>query len=417
MRTLENITSQPAAAMSSADKISFVISGIDRGLSKQELKKGINVLSDQALVSYLRAARKNVKLGSFQYKIQSIQSRLLRGETLPEVLEAFELSPASFNGAYLPKLSIPVQKVDKEYLVKLRRSLKKVGNPEIDRLVRWGWPQNKIAETLDLHKQEVDAYIGGSGQREYHTIQRRKYDSRLKKEASLEQKTYMPVRQGLIEVLSKVISRSLSSIDERTNEGWAQKRALEYKIGLKRHKHAIAFDKTLEVFRRYKEARDNGKVRTLADLGDGLNLWTTTVRRLLQYFDLPYLSYELSQKDKIIAKKRFKVAKGLKFNKTDAAYFLGVSERILPSPVKEIKPILLPKLVFSGGSTWLPYRVASQVYQAQDSGFSRDEIIFLLDKSSEIIDHALKNRPQIENDIIVNLRKLYPERDVKRPYN
>ena len=64
----------------------------------------------------------------------------------------------------------------------------------------------------------------------------------------------------------------------------------------------------------------------------------------------------------------------------------------------------------------LNYRDASQIYEAQDLGFSRSEISQLLDRKENVIDFAIANRYTIGSKIIEALRISYGDEIYDRPY-
>ena len=60
--------------------------------------------------------------------------------------------------------------------------------------------------------------------------------------------------------------------------------------------------------------------------------------------------------------------------------------------------------------------MASQIYEASDLGFNKEEIMELLDANERVLDHSLENRGTIETKIKDALRVLYPDREFDRPY-
>jgi hypothetical protein len=62
------------------------------------------------------------------------------------------------------------------------------------------------------------------------------------------------------------------------------------------------------------------------------------------------------------------------------------------------------------------YRHASQIYEAQDMGFSRDEMKYLLDLPFEAIDYGLSERKTLEPKLIKQLRALYGDNTLSKPY-
>ena len=62
------------------------------------------------------------------------------------------------------------------------------------------------------------------------------------------------------------------------------------------------------------------------------------------------------------------------------------------------------------------YRTASQVYEAQDAGFTLEETIKLLEKRKEAIGYCLAHRKEIEPKIRAILKQIYPTKKITKPY-
>ena len=111
----------------------------------------------------------------------------------------------------------------------------------------------------------------------------------------------------------------------------------------------------------------------------------------------------------------------------DIAYFLGVNpwnvfqyfaRKNIKRRGKQIKQFGHPKK--GERLDPLSYRLASQVYEAQDAGyfteFSTEEIAGLLNISSRAVNYAIKNRGTIEPVLTQALQTIYPERAITTPY-
>ena len=65
----------------------------------------------------------------------------------------------------------------------------------------------------------------------------------------------------------------------------------------------------------------------------------------------------------------------------------------------------------------MPFRLASQIYEADDLDcFKPKEIAQLLDTSQQAVQYAIDYRHEIEPKITRALRTLYPKEDIRVPY-
>lgn len=64
----------------------------------------------------------------------------------------------------------------------------------------------------------------------------------------------------------------------------------------------------------------------------------------------------------------------------------------------------------------LTYRLASEIYEAQDASFNMDEIVQLTNKSPDLVSYALQNRSEIEGPIVSFLQAFYSAPGHGNPY-
>ena len=64
----------------------------------------------------------------------------------------------------------------------------------------------------------------------------------------------------------------------------------------------------------------------------------------------------------------------------------------------------------------LNYRTASQIYEARDAGFSIEETLELLEKDERVYGYALEHELEISEHIINNLRIMFPDKKITKPY-
>src|SRR3989344_4020138 len=98
----------------------------------------------------------------------------------------------------------------------------------------------------------------------------------------------------------------------------------------------------------------------------------------------------------------------------DIAYFVGLPDHF-PKAYFAKKSSKNPAEAFISGSL-LTYRLASQVYEAQDLGFTPAEIAELVDARIKTISFAIAQRISIERPIIDALREVYKDNKHDKPY-
>ena len=118
-------------------------------------------------------------------------------------------------------------------------------------------------------------------------------------------------------------------------------------------------------------------------------------------------------------KEALKRAIDLEMSAGDIGHFVGVAWHVAQQNMERYgrkrdfacRPI---KRLFRGSA--LTYRASSQIYEAKDLDFTRDEIAELLGLDNKIVDYALRNRRKIGGKIKDALKILYPERKSNKPY-
>ena len=175
------------------------------------------------------------------------------------------------------------------------------------------------------------------------------------------------------------------------------------------------------LFTVYGDAFDNNKklsVGRLAEISGFKN--GASALDILRKSGLKPLFRELDRhvtpkykKEKIIA------ASELGLSATDISFFLGVGEYVVEDYWRRGKlrsgiANLLMRLGIYGPLT---YRKASEIYEAQDAGFTREETLYLLDTNGATYDFAARNRNVIEPKIKDVIDFLWPEfKPHKNPY-
>ena len=283
---------------------------------------------------------------------------------------------------------------------------------DVDSLVRSGTSVREIKEAIgvDVVNETVRQYIVRTGK--YEVWKKAAKTSRVSQKVMRKER-----RNALRDILFCVNSRLLQLVDEE--DRWAYQTAMEYRSSyeVERTKGLRSFDTILAFFKRYQTARDSGVRLSLAELAEGLLCAPNQAMDVLDRVGLHSLYWEqknaLSKDQERAIKRSFK----LDMNASDIAYFIGAPPQNVYNAFKRddaetARRIFLTQIQ----GEKLTYRLASQIYEAKDLRFTPSEISELFDTSPEIVEYALENRTNISYKIMHALRKLYPKREITRPY-
>jgi len=207
-------------------------------------------------------------------------------------------------------------------------------------------------------------------------------------------------------------------------KGWEYKKATEFIMKKSRHKNSsLKFENLLNLFKKYKLLKDEGEKMSFKELADYSGLhYARDVGYILREVGLESLYWTCKTNKRNLESKKEIIKKFENFdiNNNDLAYFLEISEvsigKIRQSPNKNFFVKSFFRANGSGFLGSLTYRLASQIYEAQDLGFKKEEICDLLETKKEIVNYAFLNKENIEPKVIEILKKIYPNKEIKKPY-
>jgi len=284
--------------------------------------------------------------------------------------------------------------------------------PERDAGIEEGLILEEIRELDGVTREAIRLYIKRTGQYEKWQTARKK---RLEALAT-------PIREEREKkkVLSDIISSVIQYKAVHSEEPWAAQKALEY---ISNHnKTQLSFEKLYGFFKRYKQAMDNGEKISINRLTEetGFN-YAVQISDILKDSGLKTLCNQHRTKGfvaKMLRRGQIKKIAQLPAPYTDIGYFLKINASTICSNIKrERYKKNISRFLYNMPLSKVTYKLASQVYEAQDSGFNQDETIELLGKPKEAIDWCLKNRAKIEPKIIRIIKTLYPSsKKINMPY-
>jgi len=380
---------------------------IHRDLEKR-LTRSIE-LEPQELELSMHPPKKKIKhgrpLGSLEYsvdvRLSMLTQALANGEnSIEELCELVHHSP--------PRL----RRFCEEHDIDLPQDLIPYKyRPEIDRLIDEGRRLQEIGTAVELTGEAVRLYIGASGQ---HTL----WEEAKKRRKTAEDSTSN--KKSNLEHLDILLRQRLRQ--QAKTEGWAYEKAVDYFNArkIRESSRSISLFVLVDALKRYESAQEWGERRSLENLAEGLPLTYAHFGRVLNQLGLKPLhrGHNRKKKEKYEEKQLAILrASELDMGDPDLAYFLDVSPLFVTirrgdGTVKKIGRTLLGQV----GYERLTYRLASQIYEAQDAGFTSDEIPELLDASVTVVSFVLKERSTFEPKILDGLRVLYDKPELDKPY-
>ena len=285
--------------------------------------------------------------------------------------------------------------------------------PEIDELVDKGLTLEEIGREVGINRERVRQYIDFSGQYEQYRENREKV-----KEIQGRGKG---IKKKIKEMISLLKYRAKQLVE---SESWPLQKAVEcFNFRNQIYNNCTPFSKLYDLFKTYETARNNGERLSLRELGRKADIANTTTGRILESVGVEPFFGKKEQKIKKRREKMDATKRGLRtdFTCPDIAYFLGLPEHVPGIRYHNIKNHHKGKLIASFDNyrkerKVLTCRLVSQIYEAIDCGFTRGEIIELLDTNNKVIDYYLEHTKEIVHGIVKGLRILYNDKTITKPY-
>lgn len=333
-----------------------------------------------------------------------IEGLAQQGKTISDIVKETGLCYETIN-IYGKKFGIAIPRA--------KRGIKPKDFPERDKLIEQGKNICEIGKAEGVTREAVRSYIKKKGLYKDWIAKR----TNPKKEENSRKNT-------LCSIIHSIFEKRVSELSE--NEQWAVRKALEYEEMPYTH---LSFEKTFRLFKEYREAQVKGEKISYSQLGERCGLRYNTIEQVLVSSRLGSLSgrkpLEKTPKWKMKAIRR---AVNLKLSCADIGYFLQLPKEIIHQNFhywdiadKRPKGDFVIKRFYRKGNRGavggsLSYRLASQIYESKDAGFSRQETVELLDTSNKAVEYALNYKQEISNKIIRALKVLYPKARTEKPY-
>lgn len=285
--------------------------------------------------------------------------------------------------------------------------------PKVDILIEKGYSMYEMAREVRLSRERIRQYINGSGQ--YNDWRKKRQE--VKEELGIGKKAN---QRKIKDLQGRLISALWVRAEELAKkEDWAFQKAVEYLRSYKaNYPWNHTFPQLYKLFKVYERAQKKGKKLSLEKIGEKVDLYGTSVDNILARIGIEPM---YGKKEQIIKKRREKMEATIRgvdtcFSSSDIAYFLNLPDHV---PYMRFQNMGIKRgrnIWLRVGKDWFTYRLASQIYEARDCGFSGKDVMELLDVKGEIVDYALEHRRELEPKIVKGIRILYNDKKIKNPY-
>lgn len=384
-----------------SERTELVKSRLEGGKSIEEVAEELGLPSNRiyrtAQMSGVIAKRREARR---KYMAEQIQNRLEEGKSIEVIAAELDCTRQS------------VYQIASASGIGIRRFNEKRREERMGLIKSYleeGKSIGEIAAELELSKGHVRGIVNEAG------INLRNFQRRQTKE------------EELLSGIASIIGNA--ALQKAYEHGWAYGKAMEYELGVKKkvkegnksrnYTSEERFPMLLRLFESYENAAEKREKPSLEQLAEDSGFSFTNVGRILKRVGLePFYGTRERVPPSHEQNDAMERACGLEMSSADIAYFIGVPFYIVSQALirEGIKKKRFPPIKSFGNGPALTYRLASQIYKAQDSGFKEKEIAELLELDSRVVDYALRHWLVIEPKITNALQTLYSDRGFDKPY-
>ncbi len=281
-----------------------------------------------------------------------------------------------------------------------------------DELIKEGLKLEAIAHRFGITRERIRQYILVTRQHEIweHAKEQRRY--------------YEKQRDKMLGILINQIETA-GLRNASVGEKLSYEKAIKYLANKKWH--GIYFDELFSIYNDYFTFKERGEKVPLSWFAKKYDRWESVIGRIFKNVGLKPLVKEPAKKR--VATPKFKKqalerSVEVELSNRDISYFLKVSidiprfffndyykgdkkRRVVKSSIKRFGLLKMDTLY---------YRTASEIYEAKDADFRKEEILELCEINDEVYNYALKHKKEIADQIMRNLRIMFPNKPVTKPY-
>jgi len=265
----------------------------------------------------------------------------------------------------------------------------------------------KMADVAGVSRQAIHDYLRRTSQ---HPMWKRK-----RTEFNANKSNPKKERQAILNDIGDLLCKDLH--ERAKSASWPEQRISDYTCSFKRF-NGIAYkpEFVLKMFQRYEELKKQGIKYSLDDFGNEFGLWFPTVGEIFRRanVDPMYGAHRRGSsryKMPLHLKERMKRIVNIEFSPADVAHFLGSYRHHIYRELKK-----LGRTTIRNPSGPLTYRRISQIYEAQDVGFTPGEISDYVGIRKFYVNRALSKRQELEPKMINSLRLLLQNPGISKPY-
>lgn len=287
-------------------------------------------------------------------------------------------------------------------------------DPERDRLILQFPPYSGLIGKCGLRSgQGWRDYMRRVGLWETYGAGRRRKLERERVRKDSEAKAKRQISHEILESITIRAYREASDAEKKTYELFWRHPQIRYSL-----------EQVERLYTEYFRASEAGEKVPYQKLSERSELPLISIYRLIKFVDLkPLVSYHVRPTD--LQKEAIKRSIFTSLSVADTAYFLDLRVSAIESNIQRMRGSYFCDLMFrqkrSGGislPSGLTYRLASRVYSIddQESGLSLEEVAGYLGTFPKKVANAREHRQKIESELIYNLRLLFLDGKINKPY-
>jgi len=271
-------------------------------------------------------------------------------------------------------------------------------NSAIDELLQQGFPRRLIASKLNKRQQAVDHYILVSGQRKIHDEAIRKYDPVLRKRAV---EDILDTLQGTI--LKKVASATPIELQ-----------AIDATLKYHTFRSPASKGNYFTLFKNFFTALEKREKINVNRLRKGTEVNYDLAAKLIKKVN-PELNVK---KEKLSYEQEEQITRAYSthFSTIDVAHFLGLTEGRIRCLYNKIKQKKEDTTALRLDGKIVTYRKASEIYHAQDLGFTVEETAKLLGTQQLHVEETLDCREILQPHLVQGLQTIFLDESITKPY-
>jgi DNA-binding CsgD family transcriptional regulator len=290
-------------------------------------------------------------------------------------------------------------------------------NPEERELVKkilQGYSIYQIGKRFDFTYEWARQYIKDHQLYLLWQKARTRAKQRTSEKQHSEEKECTHARENFLSLLEARVQQHCS-----LELSWPEKKCVEHIYKRKRiQRNNIPSQKILKVYQSYEKAKNEGKKISFESIGKEAGVSSLVAWRLIKKAGCKSLHWTYVRRHGISQEEKAQIREAslLQMPLQDLQYFSGFSSTcFIKYGIKREHDTAIRKRFGSDGPR-LTYRLASQMYEAQDLDFTLQQIQKLFSIAEAYVNYAFFHKREIQELIIRALQIFHPEGKITKPY-